>query len=103
MGKWWVVRVLLPPLKPIVCDRLPHNKSSASKVLRAFVLRDRENVMPNSRVAALMPLTGVNVTYGKGNDYRQLACGPVFAAGHVNAAIDSVVPTLSSLVGGSKV
>jgi len=59
--------------------------------------------MPNSRVAALMPLTGVNVTNGKGNDYRQLACGPVFAAGHVNAAIDSVVPTLSSLVGGSKV
>ena len=50
-----------------------------------------------------MPLTGVNVTDGKGNDYRQLACGPVFAAGHVNAAIDSVVPTLSSLVGGSKV
>ena len=59
--------------------------------------------MPNSRVAALMPLTGVNVANGKGNDYRQLACGPVFAAGHVNAAIDSVVPTLSSLVGGSKV
>ena len=57
--------------------------------------------MPDSLMAALMPLTGVNVTYG--NDYRQLACGPVVAAGHVNAAVDSVVPTMKSLVGGSTV
>lgn len=52
-------------------------------------------------VGALMPLTGDNVTFG--NDYRQLACGPLFAAGHVNAANDSVVPSLKSLVSGSQV
>ena len=57
--------------------------------------------MPNSVIAALMPLTGENVTYG--NDRRQLACGPVVAAGHINAAIESVVPTLQSLVGNSTV
>ena len=57
--------------------------------------------MLDSAVAALMPLTGVNVTHG--NDYRQLACGPVVAAGHVSSAVDSVVPTMKSLVGGSTV
>ena len=56
--------------------------------------------MPNL-VGALMPLTRDNVAFG--NDYRQLACGPLFAAGHVNAANDSVVPSLKSLVGGSEV
>ena len=52
-------------------------------------------------VGALVPLTGDGVTFG--NDYRQLACGPLFAAGHINAANDSVVPSLKSLVGGSTV
>ena len=54
--------------------------------------------MPNL-LGALMPLTGDNVTFG--NNYRQLACGPLFAAGHINAANDSVVPSLKSLVGGT--
>ena len=54
--------------------------------------------MPNS-ITVVTPLTyGRGEAYG--NEYRQLACGPVVAASHVNAAIDSVVPTLSSLVGG---
>ena len=52
-------------------------------------------------VGVLVPLTGDGVTFG--NDYRQLACGPLFAAGHINAANDSVVPSLKSLVGGSQV
>ena len=52
-------------------------------------------------VGTLVPLTGDGVTFG--NDYRQLACGPLFAAGHINAANDSVVPSLKSLVGGSTV
>ena len=52
-------------------------------------------------VGTLVPLTGDGVTFG--NDYRQLACGPLFAARHVNAANDSVVPSLKSLVGGSEV
>lgn len=54
--------------------------------------------MPNS-IIAVMPLTN-DRGEAYGNDYRQLACGPVVAAHHVNAATDSVVPTLSSLVGG---
>ena len=59
--------------------------------------------MPNSVIAALMPLTGEGggVTYG--NDRRQLACGPVVAAGHIRRADTSVVPTLMSLVGNSTV
>ena len=58
----------------------------------------RERAMPNS-ITAVMPLTNVDgQTYG--NDYHQLACGAVVAASHVNAATNSVVPTLSSLVSG---
>jgi hypothetical protein len=56
--------------------------------------------MPNL-VGALVLLTNDGMTFG--NDFRQLACGPLFAAGHVNAANDSVVPNLKSLVGGSQV
>ena len=48
-----------------------------------------------------MQLKRDDMTFG--NDFRQLACGPLFAAGHVNAANDSVVPSLKSLVGGSEV
>ena len=54
--------------------------------------------MPDS-ITALMPLTSGGVDYG--NHYRQLACGPVVAANHVNAANNSVVPSLSSLVSGT--
>ena len=56
--------------------------------------------MPNL-LGALMQLTRDDMTFG--NDFRQLACGPLFAARHVNAANDSVVPSLKSLVGGSTV
>ena len=56
--------------------------------------------MPNL-VGALVLLTNDGMTFG--NDFRQLACGPLFAAGHVNTANDSVVPNLKSLVGGSQV
>ena len=56
--------------------------------------------MPNL-LGALMQLTRDDMTFG--NDFRQLACGPLFAARHVNAANDSVVPSLKSLVGGSQV
>ena len=56
--------------------------------------------MPNL-LGALMQLTRDDMTFG--NDFRQLACGPLFAARHVNAANDSVVPSLKSLVNGSQV
>ena len=50
--------------------------------------------MPNL-LGALMPLTGDNLTFG--NDYRQLACGPLFAARACTARHVHARPSLAAL------